>query len=376
MTEALANNRLVKAFCREQFEAAQVTVKLNTLFRLWIRTGVFESALQVTAGIGSLGILLSVVWFGGRRILVGQQSAGSLLAFMMTMIIISGPMASLVRLYGRLQQSTGAADRLFAILDEPQEEADQPDALPFPLGPGRVDYEDVHFSYTADAPVLRGLSLTIPSGRITALVGPSGSGKTTLALLLYRFYEPQAGTIRIDGAPVDHVALRELRERIGWVPQDPSLFHGTIRENIRYGKLEATDAEVVAAAESANVAEFVARLPDGYETVIGERGVTLSGGQRQRVAIARAVLKNPRILILDEATSALDSQSEMLVREAIERLMHRRTTIIIAHRLTTIQNADKIAVLDRGVVVECGRHDELLTANGHYAQLQRLSLTC
>jgi subfamily B ATP-binding cassette protein MsbA len=287
----------------------------------------------------------------------------------MVLAFITTPMATLASLYTRLQRATGAADRLFSILDVPAETPDMPDAVGFPHGPGEVRFDNVEFSYASDVPVLRSLCLTAPAGRVTAIVGPSGAGKTTIAALVYRFYDPQAGTITIDGVPVDQIRRGELREHVGIVPQEPILFNGTLRENIRYGRLDATDAEVETAAKSANVAEFAEWFPDGYDTRVGERGVTLSGGQRQRVAIARAVLKNPKILILDEATSALDTVSEALVKEALDRLMAGRTTLVIAHRLSTVQNADQIAVVVDGRIRETGTHRELLSIGGKYAEL-------
>jgi subfamily B ATP-binding cassette protein MsbA len=292
----------------------------------------------------------------------------------MTVTIISGPIGTLAIQYARLQRAVGAADRLFSILDESPEPPDTQDARRFPNGPGEVVFDNLVFSYTPDTPVLQGLSLEVPAGKITALVGASGAGKTTLASLLYRFYEPQSGDILIDGVSVRRIRRQELRENIGLVPQEPILFNGTIRDNIRYGRLEATDAEIEEAARIANVEEFITPLPKGYDTVLGERGITLSGGQRQRVAIARAVLKNPRILVLDEATSALDTRSEMLVREALERLMQNRTTLVIAHRLTTIQNAHQIALIEAGQVAVIGRHDDLLREEGRYAALQGFAL--
>jgi len=370
MTEALANIRLVKAFAREAHEDSRAGEKLQKVFKLSMRSSAFEGGLGTVAGLGFFFVLLGVTWYGGRSVMTGHLSGGSLLAFLMTVMIISGPMASLASLYSRLQRAVGAADRLFEILDESQEIPDIPNAQTFPDGAGEIVFSNVDFFYNSDTPVLRGLSLRIPAGRITAVVGASGAGKTTLASLLYRFYEPQGGSITIDGVSISSIQRRELREHVGLVPQEPVLFNGSLRDNIRYGKLTATDAEVEAAALAANVAEFVSQFPEGYETTVGERGITLSGGQRQRVAIARAVLKDPRILVLDEATSALDTRSEALVREALERLMRGRTTIVIAHRLTTIRNADQIAVLEAGQVVETGSHDDLLRLEGRYANLQ------
>lgn len=370
MTEALANIRLVKAFAREDHETARARTKLENVYRLAIRSSAFEGTLGFFGGVGFTAILIAVIWYGGRSVLSGQMTTGTLVAFFLTVMIISGPMGSLASLYARLQRATGAADRLFALLDTPPEPPDAPDAVAFPDGPGAITFESVDFAYAPDLPVLSKLSLDVPAGKVTALVGASGAGKTTLALLLYRFYDPQQGCIRIDGAPIEKIRRQELRENIGLVPQEPVLFNGTIRENIRYGRLEATDAEIEAAAKAAHVAEFVENLPEKYDTPLGERGVTLSGGQRQRVAIARALLKNPRILVLDEATSALDTRSEALVRDALDRLMQGRTTLVIAHRLTTIQNADQIAVLHEGQVVERGCHTLLLQQNGRYAALQ------
>ena len=373
ITEALANVRLVKSFAREERESQRTQEKLERVFRLARKSSLLEGAFSSLAVSGFTIVLVVVAWYGGRAALSGRLSPGSLLAFLMTMLIISGPMGTLAMQFSRFQRALGAAERLFGLLDENPEPSDPPDAAPFPAGGGRVCFEGVAFRYAPDAPVLRGLSLELPAGRVTALVGASGSGKSTLAALLYRFYEPEAGQITIDGVRLTEMGRRELREHIGLVPQEPILFSGTIRENIRYGRLDANDAEIEAAARDAHVAEFVAAWPDGYETLLGERGVTLSGGQRQRVAIARALLKNPRLLILDEATSALDGHSEALVQEALARLMQGRTTLVIAHRLSTIQNADQIAVLDAGVIVEIGTQAELLRQSGAYAALHRLS---
>jgi subfamily B ATP-binding cassette protein MsbA len=372
INEALSNIRLVKAFAREPHEDRRTAEKLETVFQLSMKSSRLEGGFGTIAFAGFILVLLGVVWYGGRNVMNGTLSAGSLLAFLMTVTIISGPMSSIAIQFSRLQRAMGASDRLFALLDDAPEPADAADAGAFPQGVGSVAFEQVVFGYSADVPVLRGLSLELPAGKVTACVGASGAGKTTLAMLLYRFYEPQSGRITIDGVPVTAIRRQDLREHIGIVPQESILFNGTIRDNIRYGKLTATDGEIEAAARAANVEEFVLPLEKGYDTVLGERGITLSGGQRQRVAIARAILKDPRLLVLDEATSALDTRSEMLVREALERLMRGRTTLVIAHRLSTIQNADQIAVLDGGEVVERGTHDQLLRTAGRYADLHGL----
>jgi subfamily B ATP-binding cassette protein MsbA len=373
MTEVLGNVRLVKAFARERHEDQRADEKLGKVFDLNVKSSYAEAAMMTVASAGFFTLMIGVIWYGGANILANKQSFGSLLSFFAAIMIIAGPMGSLAQLYTRLQRAVGAADRIFGILDEKAEEPDSPQAVGFPLGAVQeIAFRRVEFAYVPEVPVLAGLNLTLPAGQVTALVGHSGGGKTTLGSLLYRFYEPQGGEILIGGVPIRNIRRNELREHIGIVPQDTILFNATIRENIRYGKLNATDLEVEAAAKAANVEEFVASFPEGYETMIGERGVTLSGGQRQRVAIARVLLKDPQILILDEATSALDTRSESLVREALERAMQGRTTMVIAHRLTTIQDADQIAVLDDGRIVELGKHDELLKLGGRYAELQNL----
>lgn len=369
MTEALANIRLVKAFARESHEDEKSRQKLGSVFRVQMRGARWSAMMGTVGAAGFTLMLIGCMWYGGRGVLSGTFKLGDVIGFLLMLAFITQPMALLASLYTRLQRATGAADRLFTILDEQPEEPDSSQAGAFPTGPGHVAFSNVEFRYVPETPVLKGLSLDCPAGKVTAIVGPSGAGKTTLASLVYRFYEPQGGAISIDGRPIRDIKRGELRAEIGIVPQEPILFNGTLRENIRYGKLDATDAEIEAAARDANVEEFVRGFANGYETMIGERGITLSGGQRQRVSIARALLKNPKILILDEATSALDTKSESLVKEALDRLMAGRTTLVIAHRLSTVQNADQIAVVADGVVTEIGSHEELIRLGGKYAEL-------
>jgi len=314
-----------------------------------------------------------VLWEGGRLVLAGQLSPGTLVAFLLYAVTISGAITSLAGFWGNLQEAAGAARRIFEILDHPVaiESPTKPRPLP-PPGRGVVRYEGVTFRYEPDLPrVLNGIDLVLDEGETVALVGSSGSGKSTLASLIPRFFDVEEGSVTFDGIDVRELTLDDLRSRIGIVPQEPMLFGGTVRENIVYGNLDASQAEIEEVARAAHAAEFIETFPDGYEQIVGERGVTLSAGQRQRIAIARVMLERPNLLILDEASSSLDSESEALVQDALERLMRGRTTLVIAHRLSTVIRSDRILVLDQGRIVDQGSHPELLGRSEVYDRLYR-----
>jgi subfamily B ATP-binding cassette protein MsbA len=307
-------------------------------------------------------------------VISGEITAGELTAFVLYTFIVAFTIGGMAELYAQFQQAIGATRRVFELLDTNPAITDKADARNLTKARGRVQLQDVRFTYGDDRniEVLKGITIDAQAGEIIALVGPSGAGKSTLVSLIPRFYEASGGAVLIDSSDVRDVKLKDLRETIGMVPQETVLFSGTIRENIAYGKLEASKAEIEAAARAAHAHEFVSEFPDGYQTIVGERGVKLSGGQRQRIAIARALLKNPAILILDEATSSLDSESERLVQAALETLMQGRTTFVIAHRLSTVRRANRIIVLNDGRIVEEGTHAQLLVQGGLYKQLHDL----
>jgi subfamily B ATP-binding cassette protein MsbA len=367
--EVFQNIREVKSFVRESYEIDRYGSAIDRAFRAALRLLRIRAAFGPLVAFLGFGGLAAVLWFGGREVLASRLTGGQLIAFLIYGLTVAGSLGSLVNLYTQFQEALGATKRVFQLLDQQPDVTDAPDAATLRAVQGRITFENVSFSYDERQEVLHDIQLDVAPGEILALVGPSGAGKSTIFNLIPRLYDPTGGAVQVDGNDVRSVTQASLRQHIGIVPQETLLFGGTIRENIRYGRLDASDDELVAAAQAANAHDFILELPDQYETIVGERGVRLSGGQRQRVAIARAILKNPRILLLDEATSSLDSESEHLVQEALGRLMQNRTTVIIAHRLSTVRIADKIAVLDKGNILELGTHDELLAHDGLYARL-------
>lgn len=365
--EALSGVRIVKSFAREPYEVGRYSDTVERLFHISVARVRLNATLGPIIGLIAYSAIALVLYVGSREVIAGRLTPGQLVSFLLYTMMIASPIASFTVLYSQLQRAMGASERVFELLDTPPEMQDDPNAIELPSIQGEVRFEHVSFGYadTSDGrEVLREVELSISPGQVLALVGPSGAGKTTLVNLIPRFYDPAEGRITIDGYDIRGVKIRSLREQIGIVPQETALFGGSVLDNVRYGKLDATLDEIQAAARAANAHDFIMELPQGYDTLVGERGVKLSGGQRQRVAIARALLKNPRILILDEATSSLDSESEQAVQEALERLMRDRTTFVIAHRLSTITNADRIAVLEAGRLVEYGTHEMLLAQEG------------
>jgi subfamily B ATP-binding cassette protein MsbA len=372
--ETFAAHRIVKAFGAEEREASRFREALRHLYRTNMRVvralSVMPPAMELLGGIG----MAAALWYGSKEIAEGRLTTGEFTTFLAAMLMMYAPAKKLSRVNANLQQAIAAADRIFEMLDTHTEVVEPPTAEPLPLFSQAIHFHDVTFAYEESRAILRNVSLTVPAGQMVAIVGRSGAGKTTLVNLIPRFYDVSGGAITIDGRDIREVTLKSLRAQIGIVTQETVLFDDTIANNIAYGSARASAPQIEAAARAAHAHEFVVALPEKYQTRIGERGQKLSGGQRQRLAIARALLKNAPILILDEATSALDTEAELLVQDALATLMLNRTSFVIAHRLSTIMRADAIVVLERGRIVEVGRHDDLLSRDGVYASLYKMQL--
>lgn len=369
LQEKISSPRVVKSFVREDYEINLFEQQNHLNFRANMKNAQLSALLTpLIEFVAALGITL-ILWYGGHQVIEGYMTAGSLVAFLLYAVNMSNPIKRLTKVYAEIQKAMAAAQRVFDILDKESDVVDKPNSIVLHDVKGDVEFKNVNFSYNENEPILKGLSFKAEAGKVVAFVGPSGAGKTTIASLLSRFYDVTSGQILIDGVDIKDVTCSSLREQIGIVPQETVLFNGSVYDNILYGRLDATKEEIEAAARSANAEGFILSLPEGYNAMLGDRGLNLSGGQRQRISIARALLKNPRILVLDEATSALDAESEKAVQEALDRLLVGRTSFVIAHRLSTIQHADVILVLDKGNLVEQGNHESLLKENGLYAKL-------
>ena len=372
--EVISGIRVVKSFVQTAREEGRFGLALHHLVSRALQRAKILSMFIPTITLLTLIMAGGVLWYGGTQVIDGAMTPGELLAFVLFAGILIGPFGSAARIFSQVKEGQGAMQRVFELLDTAPEVTDSPEARPLRDVHGHIRFAHVSFAYDPRHPVLTDLSFEVQPGETVALVGPTGSGKSTIANLLHRFYDPVEGCITVDNQDLRHVRLTSLYRQLAIVPQETLLFGDTIRENIRYGREEATEEDVVTASRAANAHDFITTLPDGYATLVGEKGVNLSGGQRQRVAIARAILKNPRLLILDEATSALDSESEMLVQQALQRLMAGRTTVVIAHRLTTIQEANRIFVLNKGRIVEEGTHASLMQRDGLYRHLYTLRM--
>lgn len=372
--EVISGIRIVKSFVQTQREKTRFADQVDQTLHLTLRRAAIMAVFIPVISLLTFSSATAVLWYGGKQVIDGVVTPGDLFAFVLFAGILIGPFSSAARVFAQIKEAQGATQRVFEILDAQPDICDRSDAQTLATVNGHVRVEDVNFRYDARHPVLSNLSFEAKPGELVALVGPTGAGKTTVINLLHRFYDPTEGRITIDGKDLRHVTLESWYRQIALVPQETILFGGSILDNIRYGNREADEAAVAEASKAAHAHDFITSLPDGYQTAVGEKGVNLSGGQRQRIAIARAILKNPRILLLDEATSSLDTESERLVQEALQRLMEGRTTFVVAHRLSTIQRADRILILDKGKLAEEGTHAQLLERKGLYHYLYTIRL--
>jgi subfamily B ATP-binding cassette protein MsbA len=369
MSDTLQYSKLVKAYACEDFEVKRMSIIIESLFKMGKKISrmslVASPFVESLAGIG----VAAVIWYGGHQVITGQTTPGAFFSFFGAMMMAYRPLKSVSNMNTGVQMGLAASTRLYTLLDEKPTIVDKENAIEAKEVKGNIEFENVNFSYIDDKLALNNISLKIPAGKTVALVGHSGGGKSTLMSMILRFYDPSAGSIKLDGQDIRDLKIKSLRQSMSVVNQEVMLFDDTVLENIRYGKEEATEEEIIRAAKLAEADEFIQELPEKYLSKVGQNGIRLSGGQRQRIAIARAILYNAPILLLDEATSALDPISEKLIKDALAKLMKGKTSIVIAHRLTTVMHADKIVVISHGKVIEEGTHKELLDKGGAYANL-------
>lgn len=369
LQDSLTSVRLMKSFTNEPVELQKFKhnseANMNANMNASYLSSMYSPLIEIVNSIGFAIVIVMGAWFAMQ----GEMTTGAIFAFVAYLRLVQKPITKVTRFLRELQQAAASYDRIMEVMNTKPSITDKPNCMQLPEIKGEVQYENVSFSYDDKTPVLQNINLTLKQGKMTALVGSSGSGKTTLSNLLQRFYDPTEGQIKIDNMPISNVSLESLRKQIVVVAQDIQLFSGTLKENIAYGYNEATDEEIEVAAKAANAHEFISQFPKGYQTEIGERGVKLSGGQKQRISISRALLKNPNLIVLDEATAALDTESENLIQESLSTLLQGKTSLVIAHRLSTIRKADQIVVLEKGEIVECGTHDELIAKSGRYREL-------